>query len=63
MKQSFGAAVDFVKVQSGNTVAVFDIHNKKYRLVAAIHYDFPRVFVLRIMTHEQYDKNYWKDEL
>lgn len=52
-----------MKVQSGNTVAVFDIHNNKYRLVAAIHYDHPRVFVLRIMTHEEYDKNYWKNEL
>ena len=63
VKQSFGATVDFVKVRSGNTVAVFDIHNNKYRLVAAIHYDHPRVFVLRIMTHKDYDRNHWKDEL
>lgn len=63
VKRSFGAAVDFVKVQSGNTVAVFDIHNNKYRLVAAIHYDYPRIFVLRIMTHGEYDKNHWKHEL
>ena len=63
VKASFGATVDFVRVDSQNTVAVFDIHNNKYRLVAAIHYDYPRVFVLRIMTHKQYDKNYWKGEL
>ena len=63
VKRSFGATVDFVKVQSGVAVAVFDIHNNKYRLVAAVHYDYPRVFVLRIMTHEEYDKNYWKYEL
>ena len=63
VKQSFGAAVDFVKVKSGNTVAVFDIHSNKYRLIASIHYDYPRVFVLRIMTHEEYDKNYWRYEL
>src|SRR5437870_3321477 len=48
VKRSFGARVDFVKVASGNTVAVFDIANNKYRLVAAIHYDHPRVFVLRV---------------
>lgn len=63
VKQSFGARVDFVKVASGNTVAVFDILNNMYRLVAAIHYDFPRVFVLRVMTHEEYDEEKWKDEL
>ena len=63
VKQSFGVRVDFVKVNSGNTVAVFDIANNNYRLIAAVHYDYPRVFVLRILTHEEYDENKWKDEL
>ena len=63
VKHSFGVRVDFVKVKSGNTVAVFDIVNNRYRLVAAIHYDYPRVFVLRIMTHKEYDTNKWKLEL
>jgi mRNA interferase HigB len=62
-KRSFGARLDFVKVASGNTVGVFDITNNKYRLVAAVHYDYPRVFVLRVMTHEEYDLNRWKQEL
>lgn len=62
-KQSFGARLDFVKVDSGNTVAVFDVLNNRYRLVAAVHYDYPRVFVLRIMTHAEYDAEKWKDEL
>jgi mRNA interferase HigB len=63
VKKSFGATVDFVKVQSGNTVGVFDIGGNKYRLVAAIHYDFERVFVLRVMTHRDYDRRPWKEEL
>src|SRR4051794_38580414 len=42
VKRQFGARVDFVKVASGNTVAVFDIANNNYRLVAAIHYDCKR---------------------
>lgn len=62
--QTFGTkAVDPVKVNSGNTVTVFDVGGNKYRLVAAIHYDYPRVFVLRVMTHQEYDKEDWKDEL
>lgn len=63
VKQSFGVRVDFVRAKSGNSVAVFDILNNKYRLIAAIHYNYPRVFVLRILTHVEYDKEKWKTEL
>src|SRR3954470_19693551 len=63
VKRHFGVRVDFVKVASGNTVAVFDIVNNRYRLIAAVHYDFPRVFVLRIFDHEEYDEDDWKDQL
>jgi mRNA interferase HigB len=63
VKADFGARVDFVQVESGNTVAVFDIANNNWRLIAAIHYDHPRVFVLRILTHGEYDTNKWKEEL
>jgi mRNA interferase HigB len=54
--------VDWVKVRSGNTVFVFNI-TRAYRLIAAIHFDYPRVFVLRILTHREYDRDQWKDEL
>jgi len=63
VKQSFGVRIDFVQVKSRKTVAIFDIANNKYRLIAAIHYDYPRVFVLRVLTHREYDKNTWKTEL
>jgi mRNA interferase HigB len=63
VKLSFGANVDYVKVRSGNTLAVFDIGGNKYRLVAAVHYDFGRVFILRVLTHREYDLNHWKLEL
>jgi mRNA interferase HigB len=63
VKRTFGANVDFVKVASGATLSVFDIGGNKYRLVAAIHYDFGRVFVLRVMTHREYDSQRWKAEL
>src|SRR5438874_12979983 len=63
VKLQFGARVDFVKVRSGNTVAVFDIANNNYRMIAAIHYDYPRVFVLRILDHKAYDEDKWKHEL
>ncbi len=54
---------DLVGVASGNTVAVFNIGGNKYRLIAAIHYNGQRVYVLRVLTHAEYSKNLWKDTL
>jgi len=54
---------DPVRVASGNTVTVFNVAGNKYRLVAAIHYNAGRVYVLRIMTHADYGRGTWKDRL
>lgn len=45
----------------GNCV-VFNIGGNKYRLVTRILYPSQKVFVLRIMTHAEYDKDKWKEE-
>ena len=63
VKQRFGARADFVSVRSRNTVTVFDIANNRYRLIAAIHYNRGIVYVLRVLTHAEYDLNDWKNEL
>jgi mRNA interferase HigB len=54
--------VDFVRVRSGNAVFVFNI-TRACRLIAAVHFDYPRVFVWRILTHRDYDSNQWKEQL
>jgi mRNA interferase HigB len=54
---------DMVTVASGNPVTVFNIGGNKYRLIAAIHYNGQRVYVLRLLTHAEYGKNFWKDTL
>jgi mRNA interferase HigB len=68
VKAAFGVRADFVQVNSGKTVCVFDIANNLFRMITAIHYleNFPengRVYILRILTHEEYDTNKWKEEL
>lgn len=35
---------------------VFNIAGNKYRLIARVHYQTQRVFVLHILTHAQYDR-------
>jgi mRNA interferase HigB len=55
--------VDPVKVKSGKTVYVFNIRQNEYRLVCAVHFDKARVYALRFMTHKEYEKGQWKEEL
>jgi mRNA interferase HigB len=54
---------DAVKVGSGNVVSVFNVGGNKYRLATAIHYNVQRVYMLKIMTHSEYNKDLWKDQL
>jgi mRNA interferase HigB len=37
---------------------VFDIGGNKYRIVAAIHFDYQKLYVRHVLTHKEYDK--WK---
>jgi mRNA interferase HigB len=45
----------------GNCV-VFNIGGNKYRLVTRILYGSQKVFVLKTMTHAEYDKDKWKED-
>ena len=64
VKATFGQT-DQAKVRSGQTVSIFDIGGNKFRLIAFVSYAKGKVYVLRIMTHREYDKGdqQWKDEL
>jgi mRNA interferase HigB len=54
---------DTVKVRSGNDVVVLNACGNKYRLIVAIHFNRGKVYILRFMTHAEYDKDMWKDQL
>jgi len=54
---------DLATVASENKVTVFNVGGNKYRLIAAVHYKAQRLYVLRILTHAQYDKGDWKAAL
>jgi mRNA interferase HigB len=62
VKTTFGQT-DLVKVQSGNTVAIFDIGGNKYRLIARISFEKQKVYVLRMLTHKEYDRGNWRTQL
>jgi len=56
-------SADQVTVASGRTVVVFNIAHNRYRLITAIHYKSQIVYTLRILTHKEYDRNRWKEQL
>ena len=54
---------DLVTVASGRPVVVFNIAHNRYRLIAAVHYNRRIVYALFILTHAEYDRNAWKEQL
>lgn len=39
---------------------VFDIRGNKYRLISRINYRSQTLFVIAVLTHEEYDLGKWK---
>jgi mRNA interferase HigB len=62
MRRTFPAA-DQVTVKSGRKVVVFNVGGNEFRLVCAVHFNTEMVFALRFMTHAEYSKDNWKNEL
>ena len=50
-------------VASQRLVTVFNLRGNRYRLVVALHYNRQLCFALRFLTHAEYSKNHWKDQL
>jgi len=61
--QSWGdVRVSFGNASSVGNCVVFNIKGNDYRLIARILYISQKVFVLKVMTHEEYDENKWKEQ-
>ena len=54
---------DAAQAASGKTITIFNIAGNNHRLITAIHYNTGKIFILKILTHSQYDKPNWKKEL
>lgn len=62
LRGCYGSA-DLVRVGSGKTVVVFNVCGNDYRLIVAMHFKSQMDYTLRFLTHAEYDRNKWKDEL
>lgn len=52
---------DFASVSIVGNCLVFNIGGNKYRLVTRILYPSQKVFVLKVMSHKEYDEGKWKE--
>jgi len=39
---------------------VFNIGGNKVRLIAAVHYNRNKIYIRRVLTHQEYDAGEWK---
>jgi mRNA interferase HigB len=56
-------SADLVVVGSGKLAVVFNVCGNTYRLIVAIHFDRQIAYTLRFLTHAEYSKDSWKNEL
>lgn len=52
---------DFAHADFISVLTVFNVAGNKYRLIAAIKYQWQIVYVRCILTHSEYDKGDWKE--
>ena len=54
------ARCDFPHADLVGMFTVFNIGGNKYRLISAIKYRWQIVYIRRVLTHREYDKEKWK---
>ena len=60
---SWGAVkADFATASIVGNCIVFNIGGNIFRLVTRVFYRSRKMYVLKVMTHKEYDQGHWKDE-
>jgi mRNA interferase HigB len=62
LRRTFPSA-DMVIAKSGRQVTVFNVGGNEFRLICAVHFNTGMVFALRFLSHAEYSKDTWKNEL
>jgi len=53
---------DFASASIVGNCVVFNIGGNKFRLITRVLYPSQKVFILKVMTHDEYDQDLWKEE-
>jgi mRNA interferase HigB len=61
--QSWGdVKADFRSASLVGSCVVFNVGGNKYRLVTRVLYPSQKVFILKVMSHKEYDDGKWRQE-
>ncbi|NJN08173.1 MAG: type II toxin-antitoxin system HigB family toxin [Richelia sp. RM1_1_1] len=52
----------FPKAEAVGNFTVFNIKGNKYRLIVSMDYAEEMIYIKYILTHAEYDKEYWKND-
>jgi len=55
--------VVFPSADQVKNLTVFNIGGNNYRLIAFVDYTYKKVFIRHILTHAEYNKEDWKNDL
>lgn len=55
LKATFGS------IDKVGDLYVFDIGGNKMRLICSIHFNRQKLYIRHILSHQEYDKNKWKE--
>src|SRR5437870_3962443 len=53
---------DFPHADPVGACTIFNIGGNKYRLIAVIRYQAQRVYIIRMLTHKEYNTEKWKHD-
>ena len=62
-KALFGQTDVARDTESGRTATIFDIGGNKFRIITLIDYMRQTVLITHVLTHAEYDKNKWKNDI
>jgi mRNA interferase HigB len=51
----------FPSADKVGNLTVFNVGGNKVRLIAAIHYNRHKVYIRHVLTHEEYDRGFWRE--
>jgi mRNA interferase HigB len=52
----------YPQAEAVGNFTVFNIKGNKYRLISSINYDKQVIYIKYVLTHAEYDKDYWKND-
>ncbi len=57
-----GLKKSFRSADAVGDCVVFDVWANHLRVIARVRYDVHKVYIFRVMTHEEYSRNTWPDD-